>query len=224
MSEYEKLLKSHEWQIKRDSIVKRDKYCCRKCHNESLKDFRHCEAISTYVGERDITFILLAILDGMKGVTIKRERLEPDVSAMQYAIVYYEQMNARCFPIALRSLDEREIIWKGNIPAVRNPIQSGDELLKWRWNGTLHVHHKYYKLGLKPWEYPDEALISLCWQCHMKLHEFELVPVFNADDILVTSYHPCLRCFGAGYFPEYKHIENGICFRCQGVKYEELIE
>lgn len=22
-------------------------------------------------------------------------------------------------------------------------------------NKTLHVHHKYYEKGLKPWEYPD---------------------------------------------------------------------
>lgn len=31
---------------------------------------------------------------------------------------------------------------------------------------VLHVHHKYYIEGLKPWEYDDEALISLCKRCH----------------------------------------------------------
>lgn len=31
---------------------------------------------------------------------------------------------------------------------------------------TLHVHHKYYEPGKKPWEYPDEALITLCESCH----------------------------------------------------------
>jgi hypothetical protein len=34
---------------------------------------------------------------------------------------------------------------------------------------------------------------------------------------------PCLKCFGAGAFPEYNHIQNGICFRCNGAKYEEFI-
>ena len=31
---------------------------------------------------------------------------------------------------------------------------------------TLHVHHGYYKAGKKPWEYPDNTLMTLCEQCH----------------------------------------------------------
>jgi hypothetical protein len=31
---------------------------------------------------------------------------------------------------------------------------------------TLHVHHKYYKKGLKPWEYPNTSLLCLCEECH----------------------------------------------------------
>ena len=38
------------------------------------------------------------------------------------------------------------------------------------------------------------------------------------------NFTPCVRCNGMGYFPEYKKIENGICFRCRGARYEELIE
>lgn len=30
----------------------------------------------------------------------------------------------------------------------------------------LQVHHKAYKKGLKPWEYPDDMLITLCSDCH----------------------------------------------------------
>lgn len=37
------------------------------------------------------------------------------------------------------------------------------------------------------------------------------------------NFTPCKRCAGYGYFPEYKHVENGICFRCGGNRYEELI-
>lgn len=32
---------------------------------------------------------------------------------------------------------------------------------------TLHVHHMYYEKGLKPWEYPDESLRTLCEECHV---------------------------------------------------------
>lgn len=43
-------------------------------------------------------------------------------------------------------------------------------------NDSLNIHHKYYSIyptGLKvePWNYPDDALITLCEHCHHKLHE-----------------------------------------------------
>lgn len=31
---------------------------------------------------------------------------------------------------------------------------------------TLHVHHRYYIAGKDPWEYEDEALVTLCESCH----------------------------------------------------------
>lgn len=34
----------------------------------------------------------------------------------------------------------------------------------------LHVHHKYYKINTGPWDYPDDALITLCDNCHRQTH------------------------------------------------------
>jgi len=31
---------------------------------------------------------------------------------------------------------------------------------------TLNVHHKYYIQGRKPWEYPEDLLVTLCEGCH----------------------------------------------------------
>ncbi len=31
---------------------------------------------------------------------------------------------------------------------------------------NLHVHHNFYLSQRKPWEYPDEALTTLCKHCH----------------------------------------------------------
>lgn len=31
---------------------------------------------------------------------------------------------------------------------------------------TLHVHHIYYTPNTDPWDYPDEALVTLCEFCH----------------------------------------------------------
>ena len=32
----------------------------------------------------------------------------------------------------------------------------------------LQVHHKHYRSGLKPWEYSDSELITLCANCHFE--------------------------------------------------------
>ncbi len=92
----------------------------------------------------------------------------------------------------------------------------------------LHVHHKYYILEHEPWEYPDNALVTLCGDCHNKLHTSKIVdiPVYaigNNGTKIKMDYTPCKRCAGQGYLTQYLHIDGGICFRCKGAKYEELI-
>ncbi|MCP3681562.1 MAG: hypothetical protein GY861_02635 [bacterium] len=32
--------------------------------------------------------------------------------------------------------------------------------------GIKHIHHKYYLPYTMPWNYPDDALITLCDTCH----------------------------------------------------------
>lgn len=36
---------------------------------------------------------------------------------------------------------------------------------------SLHVHHLFYTKGLKPWEYPNDALVTLCKKCHNNKHK-----------------------------------------------------
>lgn len=31
---------------------------------------------------------------------------------------------------------------------------------------TLNVHHRYYRKGAPPWDYPDRVLVTLCEDCH----------------------------------------------------------
>lgn len=42
------------------------------------------------------------------------------------------------------------------------------QLFSWH-TGILNVHHKYYEAGFEPWEYPNEAMITLCQDCHEKI-------------------------------------------------------
>lgn len=35
-----------------------------------------------------------------------------------------------------------------------------------QYDTEMHVHHMYYIDDAAPWEYPDDALITLCANCH----------------------------------------------------------
>jgi hypothetical protein len=39
------------------------------------------------------------------------------------------------------------------------------------YEDNLHVHHLYYVYFKKAWQYPNDALITLCGRCHKKWHE-----------------------------------------------------
>ena len=48
---------------------------------------------------------------------------------------------------------------------------------------NLEVHHKYYlqypdHTRPKPWEYPDTALITLCRDCHQKVHDTKKIKYY----------------------------------------------
>ncbi len=92
-------------------------------------------------------------------------------------------------------------------------------------NIYLHVHHKHYVMGKLPWAYNDEALTVLCNWCHWELHQDIRVKIYQetTTGCEEVEWTVCSRCNGAGVFPEYSHVQAGICFKCNGARYEELI-
>lgn len=87
----------------------------------------------------------------------------------------------------------------------------------------LHIHHNFYVIGRLPWQYDDKDLRTLCNWCHEDLHQHEGITVYDKRGNLVNQLTPCQRCGGQGWFPEFAHVEDGVCFRCWGEKYEELL-
>ena len=89
----------------------------------------------------------------------------------------------------------------------------------------LHVHHKYYVQGKLAWEYPNEALLSLCQTCHQELHNNTIIKVYENEkmdsEMQLTT---CKKCNGSGYISKYHYFKDGICFSCMGYKFEELIK
>jgi hypothetical protein len=89
----------------------------------------------------------------------------------------------------------------------------------------FHIHHKYYMLSKLPWEYENDALVTMCNWCHNEWHLNNEAPIYDSinDELVKCNYTRCDKCNGAGVLPEYKHVQNGICFNCHGYKYIEAI-
>lgn len=56
----------------------------------------------------------------------------------------------------------------------------------------LHVHHIYYLQGIKPENYPDNAYLTLCYNCHQieegKLNELDKTAVSRLRKCLGDSF------------------------------------
>ena len=49
---------------------------------------------------------------------------------------------------------------------------------------NLHVHHLYYDKEKAPWEYGDRALVTLCENCHKKVHKYQEKFYTHLHDLL----------------------------------------
>lgn len=91
---------------------------------------------------------------------------------------------------------------------------------------SLHVHHKLYVIERSPWNYGDEELITLCFECHMKEHENVVIPVYFRETDLSIATSPniisCPKCGGDGHLPEYNYYKSGQCFGCQGWSFVKI--
>ena len=97
------------------------------------------------------------------------------------------------------------------------------ENYKWVFS-RLDIHHKYYQDGRLPWEYPNDALLTLCRSCHETHHRNEEILHFDESGRNIGKLNPCPKCLGLGYLQQYNHIENGICFLCNGSRFVEFIK
>lgn len=60
-----------------------------------------------------------------------------------------------------------------------------------REDKTLHVHHRRYVYGRKPWEYEEQDLVTLCEDCHEKHSRLdvvlkEMLPRLDSHDFAET--------------------------------------
>lgn len=241
---YREQLSDILWKEKRQSIIERDKLKCLICYNEKYKNkfnlgfifsnlIPHGSSETVFHNKYHITHIWDFKKNIIETAFINNPKFTLDKS---YNVVYKKNEN-HVHILALKSIENNKIQLNNDILKLiefgikaKLAEESLNEIYraeknddKWDVVLGLHVHHKYYQQGLLAWEYPPEALITLCWDCHEILHSTILIPILDIEGNNIGEMTPCLRCHGAGEFPEYTHINSGICFRCDGAKYEELI-
>lgn len=89
----------------------------------------------------------------------------------------------------------------------------------------LNIHHKYYIAGHKPWEYDNDALLTLCEDCHKNWHLRNPIYVYDNNHNSKCVCNVCDRCGGSGFLPQYHYVQNGVCFKCggEGVIVEDIV-
>ena len=80
----------------------------------------------------------------------------------------------------------------------------------------LEVHHKYYVLNREPWNYKNDALLTVCRECHEDIHSKTKIEVYDEKMVTKLEFGVCSRCSGKGNLTEYNHIQGGVCFKCGG--------
>lgn len=55
---------------------------------------------------------------------------------------------------------------------------------------TLHVHHEEYRWGADPWDYSDEKLTTLCFECHELQTQFDR-DLRECEKTLIENLRQC---------------------------------
>lgn len=237
--DYIEQLEQPEWKDKRIEILNRDENRCQVCMNESFTKSQE-KAIafgSTLQKHRGDKYSIGVFGNEVKGVRLSIGAISTTANLIAYIIPMENSWISRWSIIALREMVdhvEREDIYdssnSSNLEMRPFSSRAFSELhrefnnsFSWLFIRGLNIHHKYYQEGRLAWQYPNEALVTLCWQCHEKIHEGQKIPWLDYEGNEVGMLTPCTRCLGAGYIPRYSHVENGVCFKCNGGRFEEIM-
>jgi len=234
---YRNLLETEEWKRKRDQIIRRDWSCCTECGRTSSITFLNrniCILTNERLPLENFSWEEkpLEILKKELGIdTIHILKCPHNDTVFGFSedgslyLADWEEINGKTAQDLVINSSRTEsaidfmILGQKGRKSTYNyfPIpQISDKKY------YLHVHHKYYVYENLPWEYDDDALITLCNWCHWEFHQNYTVPFYDRS-FSELNYNPCSRCGGAGIFPEYNHVQGGVCFKCGGNRYVELI-
>lgn len=202
---YNEQLLDDRWLQKRSEILSRDNYSCQKCDNESYRNNVSIGLVVSnsldFIGQTHFAlgkwrFLVWNLLDN----TVFRGGVDDSVFSPEKSYVcYYHHdfvnglwrnliLGLKEIPnseIRIRDVDLIDRITENNYKElVEQPTfdllySSVIEPGTWSITLGLQVHHKYYGNGQYAWEYPNEALITLCPACHKEIHRTMEIPILN---------------------------------------------
>ena len=238
---YDELLNTTEWKERRINIIQRDKSCCTNCGktqsiyhmNFNISFQSRDKLISQSVVYQNKSVDSVKTELGIEKIHVLKS---PHNESTHCGITENGLLFLANWEQAKETSKTELVINKGTTQSGRTFLIIGKLGQKYFDNTfsipfiseksvVMHVHHKFYIKEKLPWEYDNEALITLCNWCHWELHEQTKVPIYTMinGELHELNYTPCYRCNGAGVLPEFKHVQNGVCFRCNGSRYEQLI-
>lgn len=201
---YQEQLKTKEWKDKREAILKRDDYKCTEC---GLK-----RPVLLGINRK------IGIIDHQE--FSKSGQLFLDLKNNKAHLMFYYGL-----PLYYESFVLGDIT-NAKIEDLRFAEQKKEDIMRLLCftdnisnedlRPDLHVHHKFYIHGNRAWEYEDDALVTLCIDCHQKEHDEKVIKVYSKNKEELYIIEKCGKCYGSGYLKEYDYYCDGICFDCHG--------
>lgn len=236
-------LRKPEWKQLRKKILLLSEHKCKKCFNKRFqenleagiifsKNFDLSNRRSSNEGNKFRGNVYSLIGEEVYDVGL------PNLDFNKTYLVFYKEENFSALICGIKNIDgskivkskqwlnfiksgNKELVTESSYAELIKPINNSDT---WVYTPGVHIHHTYYQDGLHCWEYPLDSLIAYCCFCHEDIHASQKIPRRNNLGIEYSELTLCSRCSGAGEFPEYRHVQDGICFKCKGAMYEELID
>lgn len=210
---YQEQLHTNEWKAKRLLILERDNNRCVECKRERSKLTGLSEnfGIKTLEELKSSGYSGFKVDDENKGILVikqnqtilahnvgdKNENIE--INSMKFALQWNPPLSDNIYAMGRYEL----ICFSKNI---EENSQFTD----------LNIHHKFYIIDNKAWEYENDALITLCANCHQAVHQNTEIFVYAKSGDIMYKTENCKKCNGSGYLHEYNYCQNGVCFSCNG--------
>lgn len=206
---YPEQLQNEKWKEKRETIIKRDNNRCTQCDLERSQLL----SLSYKFGIKSFNEM---VSDGYNFKQI------PNSFDLHYSMKGHIMLCKNIgTPVTVHNFDDYHFALRWVIP--KNPFALStyklvffDKAIKDKEFYDLNVHHTYYKCGLKAWEYEADTLVTLCSTCHKNEHDKNDIPIYNSNGVFIDFAKNCGRCNGLGVLPEYRHVQQGLCFQCRG--------